>query len=267
MLAISIIALVISLVALPFTAWAARAAAKQAESARVQARAAEDQTAIQREQVAAAKEQTQLQLDLARQASQPYVWADIQPDLQQGTMMHVVVGNSGPTMAQNVRVTFEPALPASQGESEKVQRVEGILAEGLRSLAPGREIRWTLGAGYDLLASDAPQVRSVRVEADGPAGALPVVDVEIDVSQWRQARDAPDGSLHHVRGSIKELTKAVGGVEKALQRAAARLNSSPHVEVIELDQLHDTIARRAVERPRDTAAETVIDTPTEHQER
>ncbi|MTB70778.1 hypothetical protein GGG17_02055 [Arsenicicoccus sp. MKL-02] len=64
-----------------------------------QAKAAHDQTEIQREQVAAAWEQTQLQRDLAHEALQPYVWADIQPDVQQGTVMHVVVGNNGPTVA------------------------------------------------------------------------------------------------------------------------------------------------------------------------
>ena len=86
MTAISSVALVISAFALPFTIWAARAAARQAK-------AAHDQTEIQREQVAAAREQTQLQRDLAHEALQPYVWADIQPDMQQGTVLHVVVGN------------------------------------------------------------------------------------------------------------------------------------------------------------------------------
>lgn len=75
MLAISIVALSISGLALPFTVWAARAAARQAK-------AAHDQTLIQREQVETAKEQTFLQRELARQAAQPYVWADIQPDMQ-----------------------------------------------------------------------------------------------------------------------------------------------------------------------------------------
>lgn len=89
MIVVSIIALAISAGSLLFTAWAARTAAKQAASAAAQ-------TAVQMEQVAAAREQTQLQREIARDAAQPYVWADIQPDMQQGTAMQLVVGNSGP---------------------------------------------------------------------------------------------------------------------------------------------------------------------------
>lgn len=206
---ISIIALVVSCLALPFTMWAARAAARQADAARMQARAAEAQTAIQKEQVDAARAQTDLQRELALQAAQPYVWADIQPDMQQGTMLQVVVGNRGPTLARDVRVMFEPPLPAGSQQSDNIATVQRVLAEGLLSLAPDRVIRWSLGAGSDLLSEETPQRRTVRVEAEGPNGPIPALEFDVDISQWRSARDAPDGSLHHLRGELKELTKAV----------------------------------------------------------
>jgi len=243
MVAIAIVALVISLLALPFTAWAAHAAARQAK-------AAHDQTEIQREQVAAAREQTRLQRELAREALQPYVWADIQPDMQQGTVMHVAVGNSGPTVARNVKVTFDPPLPSGKQQADKVESVQHTLAKGLRSLAPNRVLRWTLGAGYDLLSSDAPQVRTVRVEADGPHGPLPILEIEIDISEWRQARDAPDGSLHHVRGAIKDLTKAVGGVEKTMKRVVDRLEYTTP-ETVDLNEIADSFTRQLVAPPSD----------------
>lgn len=238
MLAVSIIALGISILALPFTAWAAHAAAKQA-------RAAREQTQIQRDQVAAAREQTELQRELARNASQPYVWADIQSDMQQGTVMHVVVGNSGPTVARNVKVTVEPGLPAGQQQSEKIESVQRTLADGLRSLAPGRVLRWSLGAGFDLLSSDVPQLRTVRVEGEGPHGPLEVVEFQIDITEWRQARDAPDGSLHHVRGAIKDLTKAVDKIGNTIKRAADRLDTSA-ATTFQLDEMGDRFARREV---------------------
>lgn len=211
MLDISIIALVVSSLALPFTVWAAYATAMQAEAARAQ-------TEIQREQVNAAREQTRLQRELAEAASQPYVWADIQPDKQQGSMLQVVVGNSGPTMARNVRVTFDPPLPAGPQHVAPIRKVELTLAAGLKSLAPHRVIRWSLGVGHELLASEAPQLCTVLVEGDGPHGPLPVLATEIDISQWREARDAPDGSLHHVRGAIKDLVKAVHEVSGSIER-------------------------------------------------
>ena len=65
------------------------------------------------------------------------------------------------------------------------------------------------------------------MEADGPAGPLPVVEVEIDINEWRQARDAPDGSLHHVRGAVKDLTEAVSKIDNTMKRAVDRLAGSP----------------------------------------
>lgn len=212
MFAISIIALTISCLALPFTMWAARATARQADAARAQ-------TQIQRQQVDAAREQTQLQRELAEAASQPYVWVDIQPDMQQGSMLQVVVGNSGPTVASNVKVTFDPPLPAGSQHAERIAKVQRTLSEGLRSLAPQRVIRWSIGSGRDLLSADDPQVRAVRIEVDGPHGALPIREIQIDISQWRDALDAPDGSLHHVRRAVNELTTAVQKVNGTIERA------------------------------------------------
>ena len=238
MLAIAIIALVISLLALPFTAWAAHATARQAKAALAQ-------TEIQRQQVAAAREQTELQRALAREALQPYVWADIQPDMQQGTVLNVAVGNSGPTVARNVRVTFDPPLPAGKQQVDKVEEVQRTLATGLRSIAPNRVHRWSLGAGYDLMPTDTSQLRTVRVQADGPYGPLPVLEIEVDIAEWRQSRDAPDGSLHHVRSAIKDLTKAVGGVEKTMRRAVDRLeHSSP--EMLGLEEFGDPFTRQMI---------------------
>lgn len=216
MLTISIIALVVSVFSLPFTAWAARATARQAKTAR-------EQTQIQRDQVEIAREQTQLQRALALEATQPYVWADIQPDVQQGTVLNLVVGNSGPTVATDVRITFDRPLPAPATRVASIQRIQETLANGLTSLAPGRVIRWSLGSSHDLMAEDASQFRSLRVEANGPHGPLPTLELGVDINEWRQSRDAPDGSLHHVRGAVEDLTKAVGGIDKTLNRVADRL--------------------------------------------
>ena len=63
----------------------------------------------------AAEEQANVQRELMYQSAQPYVWADIQPDVQQGTMLHLALGNAGPTVARNVRVVIDPPFPQSSG--------------------------------------------------------------------------------------------------------------------------------------------------------
>lgn len=91
-------------------------------------------------------------------------------------------------------------------------------------------------------------MRTVRVEGGGPHGPLPVLEIQIDISEWRQARDAPDGSLHHVRGAIKDLTKAVGGVDKTMKRVIDRLEY-PTPETVELNEMSDTFTRQQLVPP------------------
>lgn len=208
---LSVLAFGISVVAALFTGWAAIATARQARSAR-------DQTEIQREQVDAAREQTRLQRELTDEAAQPYVWADIQPDVKQGMILDLVVGNNGPTVATDVTVLFDAPLPLSADVQKDSEPLLRTLAEGLRSMAPGREIRWHLGAGPDLLGEDVPQLLRIKVDASGPHGPLPTLEVPVDISQWRLSKDAPDGSLHLVRKSIQDLTKSVDKASDRLDR-------------------------------------------------
>lgn len=155
----------------------------------------------------AARAQTQLQRELAQARAQPYVWADIQPDMKQGTLLQIVVENSGPTMAQDVRVVIEPPLQAEGPFPGAVEAAQRRLAAGIRSLAPGRRIEWSAGRGFDVLSDDAPHVHRITVTAEGPYGPITPVVFEVNLSDWREGRDAPDGSLHLVRTAITDLTK------------------------------------------------------------
>lgn len=121
-----------------------------------QARCARDQTKIQREQVEAAREQTRLQRAIADETVQPHVWADIQPDMKQGTVLDLIIGNSGPSVAMDVKAAFDAPLPRPTTILEDPGHLLQALADGLRSLAPGRAVRWYPDTGSDLLGEDAP---------------------------------------------------------------------------------------------------------------
>jgi len=180
----------------------------------------------------AAHDQTRLQTELAREQAQPYVWADIQPDMKQGTVLQVVLGNAGPTVASNIRVTIDPPLPEAENYSGRAEVVQRRLASGIRSLAPGRRLEWFLGTGPALLGDDVPHLHTIRVTADGPHGPIAPLEFEVDLSDWREARDAPDGSLHLVRGAVKDLTKELSGLHRTIKhdmRAQAH-HQQPTVE-------------------------------------
>lgn len=195
---IGIGALVVAGIALFFTGMAALATKAQASATK--------------EQASAAIEQTEIQRQIQRDSVQPYVWVDIRPDRGQASLWTIVAGNSGPTVATNVRATFDPPLPRGTLHVSPMPADEAAskqLAEGLPSLAPGREIVWALGAGPDVLSTDEPLRFTITVKADGPFGPVPELRYDVDLHAYRKSLDSPDGTLHRVRVAIDNLAKAI----------------------------------------------------------
>lgn len=165
----------------------------------------------------AARAQTHLQRQMAEQAMQPNVWVDCQPDIKQGSVLQLVLTNEGPTVARNVKVLIDPALPVSEGGFGKYADVaQTKLASGISSIAPGRSIEWPLGLAHELLDSKMPQVYTLRLTARGPYGEIEPVEFEIDLADWREARDAPSGSLHLVRSSVDKVATELKKLRESL---------------------------------------------------
>lgn len=200
----------IALVALFFTAMSATAT-------RAAARTAEEQTKIQELAARTAEEQTEIQRQLRIDAAQPYVWVDIRPDDAQGTLLNLVIGNSGPTVAENVRVVVDPSLPMIEHFGERVGLAQTRLAEGIRSLAPGRTLVWRLGQAFKLLGGEGPLAHTFTVTADGPFGPVPEVTYVVDISELRGAADQPAGSLHELTRTVKDVVKRLDRIQAQRQ--------------------------------------------------
>jgi hypothetical protein len=157
----------------------------------------------------AAEEQTKIQQQLRIESAQPYVWVDIRADEAVGTLLNLVLGNSGPTVARNVHVQVAPPLPTIAQLRDRVEAAQARLADGISSLPPGRVITWPLGQGFNLLAADGPQIHTFTVKADGPFGPVPPLTYKLNLSDLRGTLDRPAGSLH-------QLTKAVEHVSRKL---------------------------------------------------
>lgn len=188
------VAVVIAFVALLYTRRAANAAKAQTE--------------LQERAVKAAIAQTDLQREVAQDAVQPYVWVDVLPDEAQGTLLHLVLGNSGPTFAHNARVTIEPPLPQSlpSGAVDGQRR----LREGIKALGPGRRLAWALGVGYEVVEEDVPKLHTITIDVEGPFGPLPQRVYEINLTDLRETHDAPEGNLHFVRKAIEKVANNLG---------------------------------------------------------
>lgn len=156
----------------------------------------------------AAKDQTKIQRQVRIDAAQPYIWADIRPETGQAGLLRLEVGNSGPTVATNVRIRTSVPLP-SAGErfEEKARIVERRLASGIESLAPGRVLAWTLGVAHQVVAVEGNPPCVFTIDAEGPFGPMETLTYAVNIDDIRQTDARAAGSLHLVKESIEGLTK------------------------------------------------------------
>jgi hypothetical protein len=152
----------------------------------------------------AAREQTKIQRQLRQDVAQPNVWVDIRQSDDAGGFLILVVGNTGPTVATDVKVSFAPPLtPGEKGIRLHEQAVRQ-LAQGIASLPPGRTMSWVFGVSHEIL--EHPDVsHQVVIEASGPFGPLKPFSYIIDLEDLRRSRAVPPGTLHEISKSIREL--------------------------------------------------------------
>jgi hypothetical protein len=163
----------------------------------------------------ASREQTKQQKQAAKDAAQPMLWVDIRGD-GQGQALLLLLGNSGPSIARSVRVTFDPAPPSTL----EIKPILEILKQGIASLPPGRTMQWALGAAHDTNDWDAHKAYRVRIEAEGPFGAVEPVEYVMSVDDLDGSHGAPPGNLHAVAAELHEMTKATKELNEIIRSAS-----------------------------------------------
>ncbi len=170
------------------------------------------------QEVAAAREQTELQRRIAAEAAQPVIWADVRPREDTYSVMHFFVGNSGHTIATNVRVTIEPPLPtripseAERPDKPELRSFQEDLQKGLSSLPPGRQIKWFMFSitpntddWWDLMP-DGGGLHHVTIRAcDVHGNDLPIVEYDIDMRLLIREQHIGTGTLFNVAQEIKAI--------------------------------------------------------------
>jgi len=171
----------------------------------------------------AAQEQVEVQKQIAQDDAQPYVWADIRPSIADGSHLMLHVGNSGKTLAENIRIEIDRPLPTvGLTATELLQDAIGRFSTGHASLAPGRELSWGLGFGGKILQDKDEDLRfTFVVNADGPFGPVPELKYVIDMNDWRGASANVPGTLQQVSRSIKEMTKSINKLGLTISKTRA----------------------------------------------
>jgi hypothetical protein len=164
----------------------------------------------------ASREQTKQQKQAAKDAVQPMLWVDIRGDDGQGQALVLLLGNSGPSIARDVKVVFDPAPPSTVD----IKPILEILKKGIASLPPGRTMQWALGAPHNAVDWDAHNAYRVRIEAEGPFGAIESLEYVISVDDLDGSRAAPPGNLHAVAAELHEMTKATKELNEIIRSAS-----------------------------------------------
>jgi hypothetical protein len=163
----------------------------------------------------ASREQTRQQKQAAKDAAQPVLWVDVRGD-GQGQALVLLLGNSGPSIARNVKVVFDPAPPSTLD----IKPILEILKQGIASVPSGRTMKWALGAAQNTSDSDAHKAYRVRIEAEGPFGAIEPLEYVISVDDLHDSRAAPPGNLHAVAAELHEMTKATKELNEIIRSAS-----------------------------------------------
>jgi hypothetical protein len=164
----------------------------------------------------ASREQTKQQKQAAKDATQPMLWVDIRGDDAQGQALILLLGNSGPSIARNVKVTLDPVPPATLD----IKPILEILKQGIASLPPARTMQWALGAAHDTNDWGPHKAYRVRIEAEGPFGTIKPLEYVISVDDLHGSRAAPSGNLHAVAAELHEMTKATKELNEIIRSAS-----------------------------------------------
>ncbi len=164
----------------------------------------------------ASREQTKQQKQAAKDAAQPMLWVDIRGDDRQGQALALLLGNSGPSIARNVKVTLDPGPPSTLD----IKPILEILKKGIASLPPGRTMQWALGAAHNTSDWDAHKAYRVRIEAEGPFGAIEPLEYAISVDDLDGSHAAPLGNLHAVAAELHEMTTATKELNEIIRSAS-----------------------------------------------
>jgi hypothetical protein len=174
----------------------------------VQSAAASEQAARAAERAAAAEAQTQIQEKIRVAAAQPYIWVDVRADDSQGMLLDLVIGNSGPSVATNIRALIDPPLP-THPQLEESSKAQQQLADGISVLPPGAMFRWHLGPGFHLIKEQGEQCHKITITTDGPEGAIPQLVYVVDLANLRGQPVRPQGNLHLLTKAVEKVVNVI----------------------------------------------------------
>ncbi|MFD0353627.1 hypothetical protein ACFVHW_07740 [Streptomyces sp. NPDC127110] len=209
---------VVALVAAGISVWQARTAVVSARNSARQAQAADEQVRVAREQLQQAervhREQLALAQQIHREQNEPYVVVDIAAIEPGSGLLALIIQNSGPTVARDVRIQFTPELESSV--PQLTPRLQSALSRTISVLPPGRRLVYAFDTHERWRAGNLPMEFDVTVDSTGPAGPVEQLTYKIDLEVLAESlvgertHKRLEDRLGKVADAVKQLSSTYG---------------------------------------------------------
>jgi hypothetical protein len=174
--------------------------------------------------------------------SRPMVAAEFRDASPSRGTLYLVIRNYGPSVAKNVQVSFDPAIPDPPPEMAKESVVPFLKRRYSRvipTLTPGTELRnvYYIGepqGGFFINSEPTPERVLVTIScesADGKQRYTDTFDLDVDLIQnetWVTSSLAMESQVKDIRAHLKGIDKSMQSISRNLQtgrRSADNENS------------------------------------------
>jgi hypothetical protein len=143
---------------------------------------------------------------LREDRNRPFVFIDV--EFVGASELYLFVRNLGTSLARGVKITIDPPLRSSIDDID-VSKFK-MLADGITTLAPGKELRTFFDQGFRRHESGLPLVYAARITYSDDRGTRRFDEsMEIDMEQYIHLEFAVRRDLHDVHKQLEEINKSL----------------------------------------------------------
>jgi hypothetical protein len=158
---------------------------------------------------------------LREDSTRPFITIDFSVERK---VIHLSVANTGPSMARNVRFTFDPPLRSSLAQ-EQISSLKMLGPEGIPTLPPGKVMTTVFDSfpqreaegGYD-------DAYNVKVAYDGERGRSYSDEIVLDLGVYRDRLSMRTYEIHDVGQTLEKIQ---GELQKWTAMGGGLLRLSP----------------------------------------
>jgi len=159
----------------------------------------------------------------SRRRSQPTIIAEVRPAKDSDTVIDFVIRNSGPTVARDLHVTFEPKIVIPEDRKHESLATPALIrrySRAIPTVAPGQELSNTYWIGVNgggnkrVNGEPTPERVTVSVKYHGVGRRWLkesfVIDLDIiTLTTWSESSDSMKNRMKSIAASLQNIAKSM----------------------------------------------------------